>query len=255
MAEVVQRLVVPQPLRPWVSSIHAAPMKAAATGTLVRPPDVHSALVWRAQPAGEQDLVVIGPRVGATYQGGKELPLVVTFVLHVGALESLIGVPPGVVRDGGVPLVDLDSSAATRIAAQLAPVPVESGDVVRAVAAAVQSAQRSEPLARGLVSAAARALSETGGIVRLDALARDLAISERQLRTRFTREVGIGPKRFTRIVRLRSTLAEIRERPGAEIAVTSGYSDQSHMAAEFRRFMHVTPSSYVAGELPTPESC
>lgn len=180
----------------------------------------------------------------------------VTFVLHVGVLESLLGVLPGAIRDGGEPLSDLDSPAAKRIAAHVAPVSVEPGHVARAVANAVLGAQPAEPPARGLVRAAASALSTSGGsAVRLGPLAHDLAISERQLRTRFTREVGIGPKRFTRILRLRSTLAEIGERPGAEIAAASGYSDQSHMVADFRRFMRVTPHSYAAGDLPTPEFC
>lgn len=256
MAHKMQRMAVPQPLRPWVSSIHAAPMNAAADTTLVRPPAVDSALVWRAQASGEQDLVVTGPRVEATYLAGKELPLVVTFVLHVGVMESLLGVLPGEISGGGARLSDLDSPAAMRIAAQLAPVSVEPGRVAGAVADAVLGAQRAEPPAGGLVGAAASALSTSGGsAVRLGALARDLAISERQLRTRFTREVGIGPKSFTRILRLRSTLTEIGERPGAEIAVASGYSDQSHMAADFRRFMRVTPRSYAAGELPVPEFC
>ncbi|GAB3906548.1 AraC family transcriptional regulator [Kibdelosporangium lantanae] len=63
-------------------------------------------------------------------------------------------------------------------------------------------------------------------------------MSERQLRRRFLVAVGLPPKTYARIVRLHRTmaLAAASASPDwAEIAVRSGFYDQPHMLAEFRR--------------------
>lgn len=39
------------------------------------------------------------------------------------------------------------------------------------------------------------------------------------------------------------------------MASWSGYYDQSHMAAEFRRLIGAAPAAYFAGRLPAPHAC
>jgi AraC-like DNA-binding protein len=63
-------------------------------------------------------------------------------------------------------------------------------------------------------------------------------MSERQARRRFQVAVGLTPKTYARIVRLHRTMALARASTTpdwAEIAVRSGFYDQPHMLAEFRR--------------------
>lgn len=63
-------------------------------------------------------------------------------------------------------------------------------------------------------------------------------LSERQLRRRFQVAVGLSPKAYARVVRLHHAMALAREAAvpdWAEIAVRSGFYDQPHMLAEFRR--------------------
>lgn len=63
-------------------------------------------------------------------------------------------------------------------------------------------------------------------------------LSERQLRRRFSVAVGLSPKAYARVVRLHRAMALARSSPApdwAEIAVRSGFYDQPHMLAEFRR--------------------
>jgi AraC-like DNA-binding protein len=63
-------------------------------------------------------------------------------------------------------------------------------------------------------------------------------LSERQLRRRFLVAVGLSPKAYARVVRLHRAMALARSSPvpdWAEIAVRSGFYDQPHMIAEFRR--------------------
>ncbi|MFC9252370.1 helix-turn-helix domain-containing protein [Amycolatopsis thailandensis] len=63
-------------------------------------------------------------------------------------------------------------------------------------------------------------------------------LSERQLRRRFLVAVGLSPKAYARVVRLHRAMALARASSApdwAEIAVRSGFYDQPHMIAEFRR--------------------
>jgi transcriptional regulator GlxA family with amidase domain len=65
-----------------------------------------------------------------------------------------------------------------------------------------------------------------------------VGLSERQLRRRFLVAVGLSPKAYARMVRLHKAMALARSSPmpdWAQIAVRSGFYDQPHMLAEFRR--------------------
>jgi AraC-like DNA-binding protein len=86
------------------------------------------------------------------------------------------------------------------------------------------------------------------------AVARRLAVSERHLRDLFSDGVGLPPKRFERIARLRGLLSRGETR-WAQLAATAGYYDQSHMTAEFRTMMGVPPAAFFAGRPPSLEPC
>ncbi|WP_426537585.1 helix-turn-helix domain-containing protein [Streptomyces sp. UG1] len=86
-------------------------------------------------------------------------------------------------------------------------------------------------------------------------MARDLAISERQLRSLFADGVGVSPKHFARINRVRTVLEQATTVSWAELAATTGYYDQSHMTADFRTLMGVPPRSFFTGRLPDAQPC
>lgn len=65
-----------------------------------------------------------------------------------------------------------------------------------------------------------------------------VGLSERQLRRRFLVAVGLSPKAYARVARLHLAVALARSAAvpnWAEIAVRSGFYDQPHLLAEFRR--------------------
>jgi AraC-like DNA-binding protein len=108
------------------------------------------------------------------------------------------------------------------------------------------------PVPTPAVAWAYRRLRETGGNVRIGALAAELGCSRRYLTSRFTAEVGLGPKAVARQLRF----ARVRERLErgaagiAEIAVVAGYYDQAHLNRDFRDLAGVTPSDFVARLIP-----
>ncbi|MGW0581156.1 helix-turn-helix domain-containing protein [Streptomyces sp. NPDC002920] len=86
-------------------------------------------------------------------------------------------------------------------------------------------------------------------------VARELSVSERQLRNLFTEDVGLSPKHYARIDRVRQVLTRAAEVSWAELAVSTGYYDQSHMAADFRTLMGVPPRAFFTGRLPRATPC
>jgi AraC-like DNA-binding protein len=85
--------------------------------------------------------------------------------------------------------------------------------------------------------------------------ARELNVSERHLRSVFTEAVGVSPKHFARIDRVRTVLGGVRPGSLAGLAAEAGYYDQSHMTAEFRDVMGVSPGRFAAGDRPQPGAC
>lgn len=84
-------------------------------------------------------------------------------------------------------------------------------------------------------------------LLRVDDLARRLAMSVRAV-TRLARtHVGMGPGAMIRRRRLQEAAARVRDEPSvdlASIAAELGYADHAHLTREFRRVLGFTPTGY-----------
>lgn len=75
-----------------------------------------------------------------------------------------------------------------------------------------------------------------------------VGISHRRFIALFRDAVGLTPKRFSRLQRFQAILRGTRagdERTWAGLAAACGYSDQAHLAHDFRAFSGLTPSDYL----------
>jgi len=80
---------------------------------------------------------------------------------------------------------------------------------------------------------------------RVETLADDLGLSERQLRRRFHAAAGYGPKTLQRVLRFRRFLAAA-DRDLARAALDAGYADQSHLTRECTRLAGRPPAALLA---------
>jgi AraC-like DNA-binding protein len=96
-----------------------------------------------------------------------------------------------------------------------------------------------------LVSAAVDWLERTTPLPRVDHLARRVGLSQSALERRFRRVVGIAPKRFASLIRLRRAV-ELRHAGHSltSVAQEAGYFDQSHFIHHFRRATGRSPDAY-----------
>jgi AraC-like DNA-binding protein len=96
-----------------------------------------------------------------------------------------------------------------------------------------------------IVDAAVRAIRDTDGAVRIDALAGRLSISVDALEKRFRRAVGASPKQLASLLRLRGAVDGYK--PGmrlAALAAEAGYFDQSHFNRELRAATGQSPKVF-----------
>ncbi len=102
------------------------------------------------------------------------------------------------------------------------------------------------------VSWAWRRLRATAGQVRVQTLAREIGCSRRYLSARFREQTGLPPKTVARLMRFQRVRGQIEGDPSgwAQIASNAGYCDQSHLNREFRELAGITPSEFIARQMP-----
>lgn len=248
---------VPSTLRHWVASIHTMSL-APTGGVLIRPPDASTTLVFRVTSDRRSDVTVLGPRTRASYYGAdKDIPFALRARVRAGYGCAILGLSADELVDRAMPLDELWGVPGRQLSRVLSAAGEDPGRLLkcieRALAARVAALTARDAAQLRLVHAAAGELGNAH--VRVRDVAARLGMSERHLRTVFRRAVGVSPKRFSRIQRVRSVLAHRDPGDLARLAADAGYYDQSHLTAEFRATMGVTPRAFLAGGRPAPSGC
>jgi AraC-like DNA-binding protein len=178
----------------------------------------------------------------------------VTARLHLGAPEEVLGVSASDIAGRIVALDDLWGDAATRrLCERLA-------DARDTVGAAILESAITERLGiageRRPGAQLARDAADRLTSANVNAVAKDLGVSERHLRRVFREAVGMSPKAFAQLMRFHRALHAARKHDHASwasIAVAAGYYDQAHLIAEFHAIAGATPRAFL-GELRTDPS-
>ena len=78
-------------------------------------------------------------------------------------------------------------------------------------------------------------------------LTQQINLSQRQLERQFQQHLGLSPKHFSRISRVGKARCIIKQSPSttlAEVALSSGFFDQSHFHRDFTRVVGMSPNQY-----------
>ncbi|MEU7630096.1 helix-turn-helix domain-containing protein [Nocardia sp. NPDC049220] len=266
----------PESLRPWLSELGRIPTLFDLSEPFTHIPQTSTTIVLRDEQRGPRAALVVGPQTKAIYSRASTPAGCVRLRLAPGAIRSLLGVPAALLTDRVVRLEDLPGPAADLATVLIAVAPDEVLPYLEGVLPhritddAVQRAERS------LLGSAVAAIT-TDPALPVPALAARLSVSERQLRNLFTNGIGVSPKHFARIDRVRRVLSHAGDSSSADstgtadyykrstvriprislaqLATDNGYYDQSHLSADFRTLMGVPPSRFFRGQLPTPTPC
>jgi AraC-like DNA-binding protein len=99
------------------------------------------------------------------------------------------------------------------------------------------------------VGAVVDLMARDPGLVRVDQVARSVALSERTLQRRFRREIGIGPKWVLSRFRLQEAALALERDPDVDLGALApqlGFYDQSHLTNTFVEMLGETPAAYAA---------
>jgi AraC-like DNA-binding protein len=185
------------------------------------------------------------------HTGGFEVPCscgeIIAFKIRPGALRVLLGIPAREVRDRTVSLRDIWGPEADSLADRMASAPTadERATILQSVLAArLASAQREDRVALGVSGI----IERRAGKVQVRELIARSGYSQRALLNKFDEFVGLTPKQYARLTRLRAVVAELGDgspEDWAALALKGGYCDQSHMIHEFQDMVGLPPSKFI----------
>ncbi|MFE5475530.1 helix-turn-helix domain-containing protein [Nocardia sp. NPDC056541] len=253
-AHIETPVTTPESLRPWLTELTSTPLFDDLAQPFAHPPVATTTVVLRTEKSGRGNAFVVGAQTKASYSTPEEPAGCVRLRLEPGVTRQLLGVTAGELTDrvfrldelpgplGGfaTELTGVPAAHAITHLEDLLPHTISESDTDRAHRIVLREA------ISALTADNAPALSE---------LTARLAVSERQLRNLFTMGIGLSPKHFARIQRLRRVLSYAGDTPWSHLAASTGYYDQSHLTADFRTLMGVPPAAYLRGKLPAPTRC
>jgi AraC-like DNA-binding protein len=185
--------------------------------------------------------------VGARTKHGIDLGLhgsvdAFTIAFRPGGLKALFGLPVAEFTDSDFNAEDVIGRGVSDLYQRLGEV---SSFVARSCIADEYFASLGPRLdaASGIVKAAV-VIECRGGNLGVAELALRTGLGMRQFERRFQREIGIGPKLYSRIVRFEAALRYKSKEPArrwTDIAHALGYHDQMHMVHDFRCLSGDTP--------------
>jgi AraC-like DNA-binding protein len=215
-------------------------------------------------PTGCADFVIpLGPRAGpaaligafdhATSRDTSQPACVVGVHFRPGGLSAFLDAPAGEFANRRLALADVWGRFADELRERLAEIEDAGARLAELERLLRARLRRSEldPLARfALQQFAAPARARVGDVQRASGFGPDRFIE------RFRDAVGLAPKRFLRVARLRALVTRVAARGGADwgaAALAYGFSDQAHLTREFRELTGLTPGAYrpVASDQPT----
>ena len=246
----IERYSPPDPLAPYVESFASRRANIAPARLRIFPTGRAELMFHFADPfltgaSGRLDplppVALLGPRDTAYWQGaGPEIDWFLVQLTPFG-LRRLLGLSFAECWNRIEPLTGLDP-----LHEALATLPRFPDRVALAVKWIAQQCGNGSG---GSAYSRLSTLVRDGHVRGPDAMAALLDIGARNLRQRFSEEIGIGPKRFCNLVRFnRQLTARHPLHANEHDHALAEYADESHAAREFRRFAGVTPGTYRASK-------
>jgi AraC-like DNA-binding protein len=222
-----------------------------------RPP--HTLEVTRILPDGCVDIVLgfngaltfvqaVGTMTSALVLRDSEYTTVAGVRFRPGYARMVLGVPASELTDLRAPLDEVWPEADSLLD-RLAPLAGALPAVV-VLQRALEERLAVVPPPPREVRAAIERVTLARGNLHIGALGPALGLTRQHLTRQFAEHVGVPPKMFARVVRLRSLLAQVRNADQVEwsaVALSHGFFDQSHLTEDFRELTGLPPARWLRG--------
>ena len=197
---------------------------------------------WQPDPAGRHGYVV-----GAVSRADPvcvERPAMVGAYFLAAQLPSFTSIPAYELANQTVALADVWGVAASTLSMQFAE--IHEARRIDALESALLGRMEDRGGSHSAVDVPRLVTSvvRRRGRVTVERLAGEAGVSRQHLARLFRESIGISPKLYCRLARFQSGLIYAgcgKDVDWSQAALDLGYSDQSHMIAEFREFSGLTP--------------
>ncbi len=172
----------------------------------------------------------------------------VSVALRPGAASAVLGVPASELAGRSVHLDELWGGEASRLLSRMAEASDDDARLALLEQALLQRLRRADARVEVRASRAATLIAQSGGRLPLARVAEAVGVGERRLQQLFNAHVGLAPRAWLRLQRLRACLRVLRQSPApswAQMALDAGYYDQAHLTNDFRALCGVTPREYL----------
>lgn len=199
---------------------------------------------------------VIGTASGGFVVGPMKQPMMADLVGHIeiigvrfkpGGAYPFFRFPLYEISDRILSLKDLWAHAGGSLQAE-----IEEGVTIAGKIAILErfliARAKTAPAVDGAVCAVVAAIFQYRGQLPIDHLGKRIGLGTRQLERRFKTIVGISPKAFSRVIRIRNVISMLRGQCSpdwSDITYRGGFYDQAHFIRDFKALAGLTPSAYM----------
>ncbi len=214
-------------------------------------PDCSAKLIFRYSSSRKNRMVLIGPLSERTTVEIDESADYYGIRFHPGRLPKLMQTGMAELTDSHVEITEINGRDIEDLGREMAA--ASSHEERQRI---MESTVRGLPLLHGdsYVESALELITRRYGKSRIGEIARLSGARRRLLERRFISEIGLSPKRLSRMIRLRKLLSILhsrRYRSLSDLAAGCGFSDQSHMIRDFKALTGRLPGDKTLFE-PTP---
>lgn len=197
--------------------------------------------------------VIGGPCLRSQIIDTAEQVRVMGAVFRPGGAHALTGEDHEALVSRDIGLEDLFGASAYRLREQLldTPCPRQRLDVLHRWLLARIHTPRLAPE----VQFALDRIQAQPQIARIGTLVRETGLSEYRFGKLFRRQVGMGAKRYARLMRFRRVVDAVQGGHSVNwsaVACDGGFVDQAHLVHEFHEFAGMTPTAFMAARGPYP---
>jgi AraC-like DNA-binding protein len=202
-------------------------------------------LGWRSSTSGSSESLAVGTMTRPLIIGASDRAAFAGVRFWPGRAHAFVRVPASEITDLRVDVADLWPGGTSALEG----LDVSDRDTLfLALERALTDRLRSRQPPNRTVDAAVGAILRARGNLSIASLAPALGVTRQYLARAFALHVGVPPKTFARIARVRRVLAEARAAAAvdwATLALDAGYYDQAHLAGDVKELTGRTPTEWV----------
>ncbi len=239
-------------LQPWVESYIILKHRPGGVQDVVPwtiMPDCTGYLIFHLL-TGYSRLSVVGPRSVFKNINRKDRILTLIVRFKPWGMSGLLPFPVSELKDYSVPLCSITGSDTFILKDKLEEL-ARNGDTDQCLSEIenflIGHLTRKERINQTIEYVSKR-IDKKHGRVSIKKIAEDAGISDRYLRKAFSSRVGLSPKRFSMIARVTYVVKQVdegRAKNWAELALNTGYFDQSHLIEDFNILLGESPEVFI----------